>query len=707
MNLARDQVGNWKILADRTQAPSGAGYALENRIVLSRTFPEVFRHCQVQRLASFFRAMKENLFNLATRHRENPRIALFTPGPFNETYFEHSYLARYLGYSLVEGADLAVRDEGVFLKTLGGLLPIDVILRRLDDDFCDPLELREDSQLGIPGMVQSVRSGNVAVANALGSGWAESAALTAFLPALCRHFFNEDLRLPSVKTWWCGEPGALQYVREHLDELVIKPAVPGVTSWHDPRAKSGHHIGFEPVFGNRLPAADRERLLKQIEERPYEYAAQETLALPTIPVWTGQDFRPRHWVLRTYLTASGGSYLAMPGGLTRVTSDADSMVVSMQRGGGSKDTWVLSEGPVSSFSLLRPPGQPIELRRGGIDLPSRVADNLFWLGRYAERAEGTVRLLRGLLGRLTDETGLTGLPELPSLLRMLTLLGYLPPASQPTPADGARERFSRLESELLSVITNEKMPGSLHNTLRALRAVAWIVRDRISLDAWRILNQLDRELERTLRAEVLNTNDALAMLNRLVMTLAGFSGLGMESMTRGQGWRFLDIGRRVERSIQTVNLLRGARLESGEEEGPVLEAVLEIADSSMTYRSRYLSSLQVVPVLDLLLMDETNPRSVAFQFAALQEHMEALPRDPSPAVLAAEQRVVLSVLARLRLVDLEKLCDSREDGTRPRLEELLADLAREIPVLSDALTRNYLAHAETARQLSMRTEASE
>ena len=333
-DLARSPNGKWWVIADRTQTPSGAGYALENRLVSQRVLPDVFRATHVRRLADFFQAYREALHNLVPHHQDNPRIVLLTPGPYNETYFEHAFLARYLGYTLVEGGDLTVRDNSVFLKTLGGLLPIDLIMRRQDDTFCDPLELRGDSVLGVPGLVQAVRAGNVAIVNALGSGLLESPATAAFLPSLCKHLLDEELKMPTVATWWCGEAKPLAHVLENLARLVIKPTF-----------GSARRL---PIFGAKLSAAAREKLRDDIRAAPADYVAQEQVALSSAPVWQERGgLAPRHMVLRVYVIASEGSFAVMPGGLTRITSSLDSLVASMQHGGGSKDTWVMASGPVS------------------------------------------------------------------------------------------------------------------------------------------------------------------------------------------------------------------------------------------------------------------------------------------------------------------------------------------------------------------------
>jgi uncharacterized alpha-E superfamily protein len=380
------------------------------------------------------------------------------------------------------------------------------------------------------------------------------------------------------------------------------------------------------------------------------------------------------------------------------------MVVSMQKGGGSKDTWVLSPGPVNTFSMLHATVQPVELSRGGSDLPSRAADNLYWLGRYAERTDALVRLLRGILVRLTEQSGLVEVPELPALLRTLTQQTHTFPGFV---GKGAEARLAAPVEEVLAVLFDDSRPGSLAATLDYLRRVAGMARDRISTDMWRVLSGLDLgEQPPSAAAEDDGSeggrtlSDVLDLLNRIVSALAAFGGLAVESMTRGQGWRFLDMGRRLERSLQIVTLLRSTLASATANEGPVLEALLEIADSSMTYRRRYLSSLQTAPVLDLLLADETNPRSLAFQLAALAANLDDLPREAALPGRSAEQRQMLSVLTALRLADVDELARPDSAGARLRLDSLLGRLGAELPVLSDTITRNYLSHLEPSRHLA-------
>jgi uncharacterized circularly permuted ATP-grasp superfamily protein/uncharacterized alpha-E superfamily protein len=674
-NLGRSADGRWRVIGDRTQAPSGAGYTLENRIVMTRTLPEAFGGCRVHRLARFFQTFRDTLRSLAPRNRDNPRVVLLTPGPYNETYFEHAYLARYLGFTLVEGGDLTVRDNRVFLKVLGGLQPVDVIFRRLDDDFCDPLELRPDSFLGVPGLVHVVRSGNVAVANALGTGLLETPALAAFLPRLARTLLGEDLLLESVPTWWCGDTDSLTHVLDSLEDLVIKPAFPATR--------------MEPVFPGELGTEDRAALVERLRARPRDFVAQARLELSTTPVLEGTSFVHRKMVVRSYLAAeAGGGFAFMPGGLTRVSASADTMVVSMQRGGGSKDTWVLADESVSDFSLLPAAGFRIALTRSGGDLPSRAADNLFWLGRYAERAEGLTRLLRGIVVRLSDRPGLGECPELPALIQAIS--------ERVSPKEATRlpdEPFERV----LAVLFADDEPASFISVVRSVRSVASVVRDLISLDMWRVVNSLGELADEAAAQEDRTPADVLDLLNRAVLTLAAFGGLASESMTRGEGWRFLDLGRRLERALHIIGLLRATLVAPAAAEGPLLDAVLEVLDSRMTYRRRYLGTLQVEPVLDLVVEDESNPRSLASQLAALVDDIDRLPR--STAGRSPEQRFALAALDSVRLAEPERLANV-DAGLRPLLRELLDHVAGWLPILSDAITQQYLSHLQTSRHLA-------
>lgn len=681
-DLARGPDRRWWVLRNRTQAPSGAGYALENRVVLARTLPDLFRDAQVHRLAGFFQSLSDNMIGLCGK--DDPLAVLLTPGPHNETYFEHAYLARYLGFPLVEGADLTVRDNKVYMKTLNGLKQVDLIFRRVDGEFCDPLELRTDSLLGVAGLVAAVRAGNVVVANSLGSGVVECEALMGFLPGLCRTLMDEDLMVPSLATWWCGQEREREYVAEHLDNLEVLPTF----------SRQAHLS--TPVGGTMHgPDAEQKNILDHLKTRGYELFGQESGALSTTPTWQDGQLTPSPMVLRVYLCADGDSYRVMPGGLTR-TADKVARAVSMQQGDASKDTWVLSETPVSTHTRLASPDQPIILRRSGSDLPSRVADNLFWLGRYTERMEGSVRLMRSMVLRLAGEAGAGDDPQtLARVTNILVDLGYL---HQRTARRALAGGIRAIQREVAVLLFDRGCPSGLLSLLNNIQRTASLVRERLSADSWRILNGL-HEIANSHAAMIrLDVDDVLALLNHMLEELAGFSGMQMENMTRSLGWRMLDVGRRLERVTHTAKLIREMAVEGDPAAEGGLDLLLELGDSSMTYRTRYFSSVQLVAVVDLLLADDTNPRSIAFQIATLASHIDALPHDQERATLAREQYLISRMESDLHLVDVQALCTKRNKrGHRVDLSAFLLQKENQAYEVSEALARKYFSHVASQR----------
>jgi uncharacterized circularly permuted ATP-grasp superfamily protein/uncharacterized alpha-E superfamily protein len=668
VDLARSPDGQWWVLADRTQAPSGSGYALENRTIVSDVLPDLFRASNVLRLAPFFRAQREVLTNLS--QRQNPRIVLLTPGPLNETYFEQSYISRYLGFTLVQGADLTVRKRCVYLKTVDGLERVDVILRRVDDSFCDPLELRGDSLLGVPGLVDAIVAGNVEVANALGSGLIETAAIMPFLPGLAKELLRETLKLPSVATWWCGQTDALDWVLNHLDSVVVKPAFPS--------------RGMEPVFGAELPHSEKDKFASQLRARPHDYVAQEQVALSTAPVWENGSLNSRSVVLRTYVLNTGNGWIAIPGGLVRV-AEAEGSVVSMQRGGHSKDAWVLWDSPVDTFSMLRPKNEPVELRRVSRVVPSSVADSAFWLGRYVERAENIARILRTLIPRVRRAEE----PELACLIRLHKCLesrhSKLPKSKHRRPT------AAELEQEMTSLLTDTKRPDSLARTLAEVSRIGGSIRERLSADMMFLLGQLRDCIPAGNGTPFI---EYPTLLTDCLELLSAFSGMERENINRGLGWLFMTIGRRLERAIYLTRQLREITTPVTELDWSLLECLLEVADSSMTYRTRYYTTLQPLAVLDVLMADETNPRSLDFQLSHVADLYQKLPRH-----LPADLQAMRAALVSLRKFDLRKLkyplpgaAVNGSDGLS-RLTNFLRELEGLLPLWSNNLSSRYFSHA--------------
>ena len=681
-DIARSANGDWWATGDRTRSPFGLGYVLENRVITTRMLSSVFRKLPIRRLAGFYALLKERLRRLAPRFRENPRIALWTKGPQSRGYFEDSYLARYLGYTLAEGDDLAVRDARVQLLTLGGLLPVEVLLRRVDDDDCDSVELNPKSQIGISSLLDVVRDGNVGVANAIGSRLVESPAFLPFLPAVSQHLLSEKLQLPTVATWWCGDKQAHSYVVQHLDRLLIRPAF--------------RIADVEPVVGCALTDEQKRHLIERIQANPEQFVGQEMVSRSTTPVLTDDGLKPWFVGLRSYAVATEDGFETMPGGLARVSPDSNSLNFTMTAGERSQDVWVLSDLPVEQTTLLDPVSVQIEPRRGGGELPSRVADNLFWLGRYSERAEQTARLLRTLFINLESED--SNGREIPSLLRVLVDQGHVEPDHVITELSAALPSIVTL---LPKIVLDPRSGMSLQTSISRAVSTALRVRDRISFEMWRSVDQLNSEVLQVARTTAPESIDMLVLLDNTLSNLSGFAGLAAEGMTRTLGWRFLDLGRRIERSWQMVSLLKSFLNDYRNDDVETLEALLTVTDSMMTYRNRYLSTFQIPLVLDLLVADTTNPRSILFQLNRISQHLSAMPGNRDRAMLNREQHLAVSMTNDVQLANLFELGECRADGTRPELKALLKNLNIELPKLSDAIAGRFLIHAGLPRHFGL------
>jgi len=677
-DLARAPDGSWRVMACRADAPGGLGYALENRLVVSQTFPDSFGDMRVSRLAGFFNAYRETILSMGGSRRD--RAVLLTPGPYNESYFEHVYLAHYLGLTLVEGDDLAVRDGHVFLKTLTGLERVAAIFRRVDSDFCDPLELRGDSALGIPGLVEAVRAGGVVLANALGGGVVESPAIDAYLPALCRTLLGEELAIPDIPTIWCGTEWGRKAALARLPQGVLRGAF-------DARPLFSRNSTAR--LGAGMSADARGRAEALIARRGETLVVQDIAPLGLAPTYDGTAFGARPISLRVFAAWTPDGYIVMPGGLTRVAADDTAEALSMQSGAASKDTWVLSDGPVDTFSLLADPGRALEIKRQGESAPSRAMDNLFWLGRYAERTESLVRILRAVAARLGEA------PQAALDLHARLLVPFAEGAGA-SASPAAVDDEAALARELQVLIHGRHTARGLQRLLARVESTAWSVRDRLSLDTWRTIHALTAREELAGEAAPFDAPGARFYLDALVRRAAALSGLAAENMTRGPNWLFLDLGRRIERAGHLAWLVRQSVFPADEGETERLRIVLEIADSAMTYRSRYLNQFQMAPFLDLLLLDDSNPRSVAFQLQAIESHLGELPRitlaqrSDAPRQLAAEARAAIAEARPAHLA-------ACEEGVRPALGDLADTVRGHVAQLSDAIAGAYFQHASQRR----------
>jgi uncharacterized circularly permuted ATP-grasp superfamily protein/uncharacterized alpha-E superfamily protein len=652
VDIARGPDGRWWVLRDRTQAPSGAGYALENRLALSHGIPEIYRSLRVRRHAPFFQALQNELTGL--NRQDDSRVCVLTPGPMNETYFEHAYLARYLGFLLVEGDDLTVRDNGVFIRTVSGLKRTEVLLRRLDADFCDPLELNSRSRLGVPGLVQAVREGKIVLANGLGSGVAEARGMLAFLPALAAAGDGQAPGLPNIATWWLGDPAVRKDMRDRLDDMAVASAFTGDLP--------GETLG-DVTRGRDLDPQLRRRVEQSIEQRGVDIVLQEAVRLSTMPVWHDGELTPRPFILRVFLTRHGDGWTVMPGGFVRIGAHEDAYAISLQRGALTADAWISSPGPMVETTLLPSPDRITIKRATGI-LPSRAADNLFWLGRYVERTEATLRVVRALLNRMAEsDPSARVIQSITSLVIAWDAVPEELPATRPVAIARA-------------ALSDDECPGSLPALAVSARSTGSVIRDRLSPDAWQTLTRLVTTCEAPLG------DSEAAMAERVEAALriiASFSGLEQENMTRLGGWRFLELGRRIERAIATCRFIRqfGGKIDRG------LDTLLELCDSRITYRQRYVMVAARAPVIDLTLLDPSNPRSVGFQLDQIEAHLEMLPHLRADGRLSPPRQLAMAVATALRTAD------AAADVT-----DLIAATEAALMKLSEAISEAYFRQAE-------------
>jgi uncharacterized circularly permuted ATP-grasp superfamily protein/uncharacterized alpha-E superfamily protein len=656
-DVGRGPDGRWWVLADRTQAPSGAGYALENRLVLSRAFASLYKSMNVERVAPFFEAFRDGLRSSADR--DEPRIGLLTPGAFNETYFEHATLARYLGFLLVEGDDLAVSGDRIHIRTVAGLKRLDVLLRRVDSNYLDPLELDASSHLGVPGLIDVLRKEGVVVANMPGSGVLEARALLGFLPSLSRRLLGETLMMPHIATWWCGQKSAREEVLSRLDEVAIEGAygrgVPGFES-------NG------PVLASKLSKSDRERLVAAINERGIDFVGQELVRLSTTPVWDQGRIVPRPFVLRVFAAATPQGWAVMPGGFCRIAEQLDARAVSMGDGARAADVWVVSDKAVSTRTLL--PGDSVRIRRIAGVLPSRAADNLFWLGRYLERAEATLRLVRALGTQTRDSGKGPSGPQLAAerIQRMLVTWGAVTQVSRSQPA-----------RVVLEALQSKDRFGSCLSLVRSAQRTASSLRERLSPDAWQVITEMAARLSE----EVEDDDGVVSAAELTLQELASFAGLAQENMNRAAGWRFLDMGRRAERSINTTRFARQFGYDEATDED--LDVLLTLVDCQITYRSRYLVAPLLAPVRDLAVLDPYNPRSVAFQVETLNDHIASIPALRESGLIERPQRLAVSVRSTLATAEAAAL-DTKA----------LFALEQELLNLADAIGLHYFPHGPNA-----------
>ncbi|MEZ5654655.1 MAG: circularly permuted type 2 ATP-grasp protein [Sphingobium sp.] len=656
VDLARGPNGEWRVLADRVRFATGIGYTLENRIALSRSTSTLLSDINARRLANFFTRLRDGI--AADCQRDEPRIALLTPGRFNQSYPEQAHLARYLGFPLVEGSDLTVSQDKLYVRTIAGPKRIDALWRWIDTRHLDPLSFDARSHIGVPDLFEACSKGGLMVANWPGAGVLEARAFAAFLPRLCRTLLGRDLLLPNVATWWCGQENEAHVVHERFDEMVISSAFGG--------AVEGLPQG-RTTAGASFSASERQTLFDAIERRPMDYAGQEIVHLSTTPALIGDRFEPRPFTLRAFVARDGdGNWAVMPGGFARLSSSGDLRSSLMGSGDLSADVCVVDDLPVHQDSLLSQGAAPAIRRSGGI-LASQAADNLFWFSRYTERAEMTVRIIRTLLGSSMEADGGVG-RDSESLGHLVQLLVQWGAIAQ----DDAKLPLTQICG--LAFSDREKL-GAVTTLINTSRSIGRSLRDRMSNDVWRIANR---------PAPVVDQHHAESMIkatNSLIERFAAIAGLQRENMVRSPAWRFADMGRRLERALNLCRITR--QLSTPTEDQNDLGILLDLCDSQIAYRSRYLAAPMLEPVLDLVLLDPENPRSLMFQIEAMASHIMALPQLLADGIPEPPMREVRAISSHLQSTPADAMT-----------VDAVHDIELRLLALSDAISTRYFLQYE-------------
>jgi uncharacterized alpha-E superfamily protein len=649
--------------------------------------PELFNGLKVSRLSPYFEQLDLSLQALSPNKSGQARIVILTPGPNNETYFEHAYLASYLGYTLVEGSDLMVKDRFVWLKTIGGLEKVDVILRRVDDWYCDPLELKEDSLLGVPGLLQAVRAGNVCIANPLGCGILESPGLMPFLQGASRFFLQQDLLIPNIASWWCGQPKEMQYVLDNLAALVVKKIHrTGLTS----TAEDGSAKSREELDALRL----------RIQAQPWLYVGQEKVDFTPTPTFESGGFGSRNVLFRTFLINSADGFVAMEGGLGSTSSNENKFIISNQLGGFSKDTWVLSgRQSLAGHKESTAPPAVVQAKM----LPSKTAESLFWVGRYSERLLGCARLMRTVMQFVTDGERLLDEVDIFSaeaqLLQILTHYtctypGFVGPT--------ATDKFSIPWPELGSMMLDARRSGSIDFTLTEFLRVVYNVRDYWTTDNWRVLKNMEEGWEELKQLENPGKNKLIQALDMLITSMVAFVGLNRESISRDQGWGMMDMGRKLEQCLLLTSLLRASFTFAHQEQTMyyIQEAVLRSQEALVNYRFKHRTHLQLPLVLDLLMMDPTNPRSLAFQAERLLNWVRLLPKKENTNQLSKQERLATEAYTMLHLSEAECLLEvDEETASLPHLDAFLEKMYGLLSAIPVAVSKSYFLHSLEQKQL--------
>ncbi|MDD2382848.1 MAG: circularly permuted type 2 ATP-grasp protein [Sulfurospirillaceae bacterium] len=675
VDMARGPDGKLWVISDRTQAPSGLGYSVENRLTLNNIAKELYPAIEVKKLSLFVEEFKTLLHKLSDG--DISKVAVLTPGPHNETYFEHSYLSSFLETNLVQGDDLLCKNGALWLKSLSGLKPINTLVRRVDDKFCDPLELRNDSKLGVPGMVDAMRQDNLIMVNPIGSAILENIGLNPFMENIAQYFLNEELILPQIATWWCGQPSELAYVLENLSTLIVKK----IDRTESVKTYLCRNLSFEAL------AELRETIIKS----PNFYAAQEEISFSTIPNYTSEKIEPRNAVIRAYSLKRDENYTVMNGGLVRVSASKDSLLVSSQRGGTSKDLWILGTDKRNDNANIfkNAPYVETSLRH----MSTLKAENLFWLGRYLARSITTSRFLRYLLKNMANTYRYEEMETNDSQRMLQNALTHLT-MTYPGFLDETMQEKLHLNpmNEILSVIRDRYKTGSLTYTIGMLANANVAVKNLLAVESAKIFDKLQKEWFIFVRKQNNSKRAVLSELDKVLIYFTAYKELVDESMYKEQGLTLFEIGYTIENALLFISKARSMlcfKLDKSVAYD-LLEGILSSSESFNAYRTQYKSALQLENVIEFLVFNPQFPKSLSYITNKLLGEFKTLPK--SKPYLTAHEAPMFKAYSLLKLTKLSDVMELEDEQSYTKLDTMLSTLSDLFAECSTELCKTYFSH---------------
>ncbi|OIP53923.1 MAG: hypothetical protein AUK54_07610 [Helicobacteraceae bacterium CG2_30_36_10] len=665
------------VVSDKTQGPSGLGYAIENRLTMNSISADLYSHVKRKKLASFLEEYKALLGRLSGGDLST--VALFTPGPHNETYFEHAYLSTHLEIKMLQGEDLLVKNGSLWLKSLSGLKKINTLLRRVDDRYCDPLELKNDSQLGVAGLVDAMRQDKLNMVNPIGSAIVENVGLNPFMKKIAQYFLKEDLILPQIATWWCGQKTALDYVLANLDTLIVK--------------KIDRTEQIKIYFGKKLSLDERTSLVELLLQNPHKYVAQEEVDFSTVPYYNNGAIEPRNAVIRAYSLKTDEGYSVMNGGLVRVSENKDTLLVSSKQGGISKDLWILGEDAVKTeqYNILN---HTLYVETSIDKISTLKASNLFWLGRYLARSISTTRLIINVIKKITNfyrYEVVTSKESQVILQNALTHMTKTYPGFMDVNNKVNREVFPMVE--ITSVVKDTHRSGSLSFTITMLSNTNINLKDLLTIESWKLFERMQKEWNEFAYRKNDSTLVVASELDKFLIYLMAYKELVKESIFKEQGLILYNIGYTIEDALLLISKARSILCLKVDKTigNTLLEGMLNSMESFNAYRAHYKSSLNLENVIEFLILNKQFPKSLTYVAKKLLKDFKLLPK--AKVVSTPYEDALIKVQQLLEFIDLKTITKiTEQEGVYLELDKVLAKLSDLFLECSDEFSNTYFSH---------------